>query len=237
MVETMPSAPAHAFGDVEVQEDRLAIVADFYCLPITLLSTIAAMEKESRKPLCRTHRISPSIVRTMVDYDRYGQASDIYRMLGRFGEHIEGLNILDFGCLVADYALYFSRLGAAAAVYDLDEEVLRFVRHRFDAEGRSFRQFAIPTGYPALMEEMDVVIFGEVLEHIKDPRLPIAACIRSGVRYNFTSSYPIGDDEYFALSGHLRSAQILQPDCIRLLSGSYDAYPLSDKSVLWKERE
>lgn len=221
---------------MKIDEDRLGVVAAFYNLPQSVIADIGAIPKDDRKPLCAQHGVNRSVLRTMLDYDRYPQARDVHALLLKNGERIEGLSMLDFGCLVADYAIYFARLGARAAVYD-DDEATRFAAFRFAREGLPLEIQIIPTAGEDLMAGRDLVVFGEVLEHVDDPIALIRDCIKAKVRYVFTSCYPFGDDDYFALSGHLKSAQDLQPECIRVLSTHFDAIPSSDKSVLWKRRE
>lgn len=221
--------------DANAPEDRLGVVARYYDLPLTTMQTIADLGKDARKPVCQDLGLSPSIVRTMVDYDRYPQARDILDAMLLLREDVATFTVLDFGCLVADYAIFFARLGARAAIYDGEEEV-KFAQFRFADAELPLITYTIPTSGDVLMGGKTLVIFGEVLEHLENPLLPIKDCIKSSVKYIFTSCYPFGDEEYYGLSGHLKSAQALQSDCIRLLIENYDAIPLRDKTVLWKAR-
>jgi hypothetical protein len=222
-------------SDESALEDRLGLVARYYDLPRDQMAAIADLGKDARKPVCQSLGLSPSIVRTMVDYDRYPQARDILRALVLRGEDLATFTVLDFGCLVADYAVFFARQGARAAIYDGEEEV-KFAQFRFSEAGLPLTTYTIPALGAELMGGKTLVVFGEVLEHLENPLVPIKDCIDSGVKYIFTSCYPFGDEEYFELSGHLRTAQELQSDCIRLLIEHYDAIPLRDKTVLWGAR-
>jgi hypothetical protein len=222
--------------DLNPLEDRFGVVAAYYAIPDTLLTQIAQLEQPERKPLCKAHAVCPYVVRTMLDYDRYAQAQDIANLLHKMGENISLLSMLDFGCLVADYAVAFARWGARVAIYD-EAEAVKFPAFRLAREGFAVDVHTIPAHGDALMEGRDLVIFGEVLEHLEDPLDPIRHCIQQDVKYIFTSCYPFGDDDYYTLSGHLKSAQDLQSDCIRLLAAHYDALPSRDKSVLWKRRD
>ncbi|GEM_PF-2267168 len=222
--------------ELDVSEDRFGVVLAYYGVPEPVMREIARLQQPERKPLCRTHGICPYVVRTMLDYSRYAQAEDIADLLRRSGEEISRLSMLDFGCLVADYAVQFARWGARVAIYD-DAEAVKFPAYRLAREGFEVEVLTLPTDGAALMRGRDLVVFGEVLEHIEDPRVPIGHCIEQGVKYIFTSCYPFGDEDYYGLSGHLRSAQDLQSDCIRLLIEHYDALPSRDKSVLWRRRD
>jgi hypothetical protein len=174
-------------------------------------------------------------MRTMADYDRYGQAWDLFTLLEKYDEDVAKLSVLDFGCLVSDYGMFFARRGARVSLYDT-AEAIDFATFRFRQESLPVLAHALPTDGSVIMNGVDLVIFGEVLEHIENPLIQIQDCIDAGVKYIFTSCYPFGDEEYFQLSGHLKSAQELQPDCIRLLSTHYDANPSRDKTILWRRR-
>lgn len=215
--------------------DRFAVVADYYGLSAAELQGLARLDQSERNPLCRRMSVCPYVIRTMLDYDRYPQANDLYEILRRFGEDFARISVLDFGCLVADYAIFFARLGASVSIYD-DAEAVKFAAYRLEREGLKFEAYTIPTVGRRLMSGKDVVVFGEVLEHIENPLLHLEDCIRERVRYIFTTCYPFGDDDYFRLSGHLASAQERQSDFIRLAMKHYDIYPLRDKTVLWKRR-
>ncbi|MDG2527897.1 hypothetical protein [Caulobacter endophyticus] len=221
---------------MNISEDRFEVVLDYYGVPEAVMREIARLGQPERKPLCKDHGVCPYVVRTMLDYSRYPQAEDVAYLLRQAGEDISRLSMLDFGCLVADYAVMFARLGAKVAIYD-DVEAVKFPAYRLAREGFDVEIHTLPTEGDLLMKGKDLVVFGEVLEHLEDPLVPIRACIAQGVKYIFTSCYPFGDDEYYTLSGHLKSAQDLQSDCIRLLIGHYDALPSRDKSVLWRRRE
>lgn len=220
---------------MSTKEDRLGLMAAYYRLPIETINQIASMEKEDRRPSCAQLGISMSVMRTMADYDRYGEARDILGLLEKDEGNVAGLSVLDFGCLVSDYGMFFARRGARVSLYDT-AEALDFATFRFRHESLPVVAHTLPTEGVVLMRDVDLVIFGEVLEHIENPLIQVQDCIDANVKYIFTSCYPFGDEEYFQLSGHLQSAQQLQPDCIRLLSTYYDAAPSKDKAVLWKRR-
>jgi len=222
--------------DLNAREDRFGVVAAYYGLSDTLLRQIAQLDQPERKPLCKAHGVCPYVVRTMLDYSRYKQAEDVAGILTRAGEDISRLSMLDFGCLVADYAVAFARWNAKVAIYD-DAEAVKFPAYRLAREGFEVEIHTIPTDGAVLMKGKNLVVFGEVLEHLEDPLVPIRHCVEQDVKYIFTSCYPFGDEAYYTLSGHLKSAQDLQSDCIRLLIAHYDALPSSDKSILWKRRE
>jgi hypothetical protein len=219
-------------ANTEALEDRLRVLMSYYPAS-TQVAELAKLPAADRKPICVKNGINPHIVRTMVDYTRYPEAELIYQSLLKNNETVSGLRVLDFGCLVSDYGIFFARRNARVSVYD-DDEATRFVKFRFEQEALPVNLVTIPCDYNHLMREIDLAVFGEVLEHLFDPLEPLQACIAQSVRYIFTSCYPFGDDKYFALTGHRKSAQDLQPECIRLLNAHYAPIPLRKKAVLWK---
>lgn len=217
-------------------EDRLGIVAGFYNLPLSAVEAAARLPMgNDRRKECSRLGISLSVLRTMADYNRYSEARQVESQLFLVRQAIVGLRTLDFGCLVADYGMYFALRGAAVTLYDVEEH-LQFALHRFSQSGYCVETFTVPTPMDKLMRGMDLVIFGEVLEHLDDPMGPLQACVSEGVRYIFTSCFPFGGDRYFKLPGHSRKAQALQPQCASVLSRHYTGCRTHGKAVFWTHR-
>lgn len=221
----------------DTRANRLEILRRYYNLSEAVLSDITEVPySDARKQLCRSQGLDPYIVRTMVDYDRYFEASQVEKQLRHHREDIKGLRMLDFGCLVADYALYFARRGASVAIYDFDVPI-EFARFRFMEENLSVEALTAPTPLPHLMESRQLVVFGEVLEHLDDPLAVLQACITCDVKYIFTSCYPFGDEEYFSLPGHSRLAQQQQVSTILLLKEHFFETVTHAKARFWTRKE
>jgi len=218
-------------------ENRREVLAAYYKVPVAFIAELAAVAPEEGKGLCKADRHPPQIFRPMVDYHRFREAGHIHRQLGVLREPIKELSVLDFGCLVSDYGLYFARLGAKVAIYDKRESALKFARYRFAAEKLRVKSFPITSAYKPMAKGRDLVIFGEVLEHMDNPVEVLQACVAQAVQYIFTSHYPFGDDQYFALSGHSRTAQAQQAACIKLLDNNYTGWILHDRAVLWVRKK
>jgi len=223
--------PLIKFG--ESKEVRFKLLMDYYHTSENILLQIANLKQNERKVVCKLHNIDPYIIRTMLDYNRYRECASVYDLLRKCGENISEFEVLDFGCLVADYGIFFARSKARISVYD-KEEVVKFVKFRFSQENLFVNTFTIPCDYNYMMAGKDLVIFGEVLEHLDNPVEPLNACISQSVRNIFTTCYPFGDDNYFNMPGHSRSAQELQPTCIQLLLTQYEPIPSLKKAVLWR---
>src|SRR5574340_491556 len=118
-----------------------------------------------------------SMQRMFLEYNRYFEAEQIK---SRITENFKDLKVLDYGCGVADYALYFGRLGAKVDILDIDEEAVAFAYWRMEQEGIT----------PEVNYEVDLVVFGEVLDHLEHPFEVVKDYVERGAKYIFTSSYP-----------------------------------------------
>ena len=100
--------------------------------------------------------------RMFLDYNRYFEAGAIEDALESMHVDFSKLKVVDYGCGVADYALYFARLGSKVALVDIDHDAQHFALHRLNLEGLSEKTFSE-------VDEADLVIFGEVLDHLENP--------------------------------------------------------------------
>jgi hypothetical protein len=176
--------------------------------------------------------VNQYIFRTMIDYTRYPQARRLRELLVSNGQQIAGLRVLDFGCLVADYGMHLAREGAHVAIYDRKEET-EFAAFRFQREKLPVEVLAFPRLHSSLMAGRDLVVFGEVLEHVFTPLEILQACVDASVKYIFTSCYPFGNEDYFNLPGHRKAAQEQQPACLELLRANYREIAGHQNERLW----
>jgi hypothetical protein len=217
-------------------EDRPHILATYFNVPIVQISSLATIPYgEQRKTLCKAGGIDPYVFRTMIDYTRYPEAVALARALRESGRLFRGMRILDFGCLVSDYGICFARMEAIVTAYD-SESVISFVRFRYGKESLPVLCRTIPENVNTLVAGQELVIFGEVLEHLSDPLSALEACVSNQVEYIFTSCYPYGEDQYFNIPGHKQSAQLQQEDCIRLLHELYSPEVLRRTARLWRRK-
>ena len=217
------------------QENRMLVLAEYYSKPDyegfggkLMLSP----DENQRKILAKQYGINHDILRAMLDYTRYQEANAVATELKKLKIRIKGLQILDFGSLVSDYGIYFARLGAKVTIYD-KKSATNFAEFRFKKEHLPVKVVNIHSDYLPLTDGKDLVIFGEVLEHLDDPLAAIEACIKNSVKFVFTSCYPFGDSEYLSSYGHKKSAQILQPACRDLLKQNYKEIILFKTRRLW----
>ena len=216
-------------------ENRMLVLAEYYNKPgyegfsgKLMLSP----DEGQRKILAKQYGINHDILRAMLDYTRYPEANAVAMELKKLKMKIKQLQILDFGCLISDYGIYFARLGAKVMIYD-KKSATNFAEFRFKKERLSVKTTNIPYDYLSLTNGKDLVIFGEVFEHLNNPLLAIEACLQNSVKFVFTSCYPFGDSEYLSSYGHKKSAAVLQPVCRKLLRQNYIEKILFKTRRLW----
>ena len=217
-------------------EDRRQVLCDYFNVePTTIDMLLGLPHGPDRFEKCKVVGVEPHILRTMLEYSRYFEAEKVLGCLMQQHIAILGLRVLDFGCLVADYGLFFARQNAIVSLYDFSD-YLKFATYRFSPESHAVRTFPVPTDFSAMFPGIDLAIFGEVLEHLPNPVEPLQACVDHGVQYIFTSCYPFGNDAYFRHPGHCKSAQDLQPRCIELLNRHYAGTNTHKNAWFWMRR-
>ena len=142
---------------------------------------------------------------------------------------------MDFGCMVADYGFYFGMLGMTVTLCDIKEHAL-FADYRLARANINRTTVYAPADYSVITSNQDLAVFGEVLEHLRDPYLLLKGCVDNKVPYIFTSCYPYGNDYYFNLPGHRIEAKEQAPLCMDLLRKNYTEIEFVDKNRLWVVR-
>src|SRR4029077_8259739 len=86
----------------------------------------------------------------------------------------------------------------------------------------------------------DLIIYGEVLEHLENPLVELQKAIYGGANFIFTSSYPYRSDNpndpYWSNADHSSIARELQAECRTLLEDNYDDYRLDGEARLWVKK-
>jgi len=175
----------------------------------------------------------PMAERMMCDYDRYWEADRVLNKLRELGADISALRVLDFGCGPADYGLTFARAGAQLGVLDINKSCLQLARFRMKREGiQEYRGMFF-----------DLVIFGEVLEHLDDP-LATLRQYQPMAEWIVTSSYPYRSDDpandYWDKPGHSDTARLQQPACREFLEQNYERFNIDEgrgQLSLWRKRK
>ena len=167
-----------------------------------------------------------TLERYFLKYDRYREAKMIHEFIGS-----EKYNILDYGCGVGDYGMYFLRKGYRVEFYDIDDTMMHFVNYRLQ------RESLIPGSDKP---RYDLIIFGEVLEHMDEPQKVLQQCIDVKVPILVTTAYPyIQDPKEFErhqegkYHSHSIKARDAQPKCRELLENNYNYYKREGEFRIW----
>ena len=218
----------------ESYRNRAQIVSDYFHVSTRRIHQLSEFtdDKILRKYTATEYGIDPYILRTMMDYTRYMESELVTRALQEFNVAMKQLSILDFGCSVSDYGIFFARLGADVTAYDY-QKYIDFVRFRFERENLKVHTVTIPSDYSQLLRGKDLVIFGEVLEHMEHPFTILKTCAGLKTKYIFTSHYPYGTENYFNISGHTKSAEAEQTKSLEFLKENYSEVVLESKKRLW----
>ena len=160
------------------------------------------------------------IRRMMIDYDRYYEANIVLRNLK---DKMIGLKVLDFGCSVGDYGILLAKNGAKSTFYDF-KIYIDFVKYRCELDKLECEFINVEDGLKSF--EYDLIIFGEVLDHLESPIDILMQCIWAKVKYLWTTSYPFipdneSGDARFNKSGHLKGAKEQQKEFRRIIMENY----------------
>jgi 2-polyprenyl-3-methyl-5-hydroxy-6-metoxy-1,4-benzoquinol methylase len=147
------------------------------------------------------------INRLMLGYHRYDIAE---RFLTISDKEEDSLEVLDYGCGVADPSVYLGSLGSEVTIVDLDTQLLDFASWRLDERNISHdiyreSQAKEPANIPN--KKFDFIIMSEFLEHVPDPKLfldmAISRLSNNGVLYD-----SFGREFTHSLEGqHLKEAK------------------------------
>lgn len=174
----------------------------------------------------------------MVDYNRYHESTLIGDTLVDFKVDLADLKVLDYGCGVGDYGIHLLRQGAGKVdFYDYPRSV-QLVSYRLQQEKLKNGTIidADRDRKPNFLD-YDLIIFGEVLEHLDNPFNILKNCNMAKVRFIFTSSYPYRsddiDDPYWHNHDHDIKAFHQMPECRRLLEHNYAFTKFDGELRLW----
>lgn len=166
---------------------------------------------------------TPKLAHTFLDYDRYFEAHLVYSFLKKNSWHNQ--SILDYGCGVGDYGIFLINKGHSLVFYDIDKVYTDFVKFRLKNKKLKGKVIDEKTTNKVLFKRQDVIIFGEVLEHLTFPQRAIKACVESEVKIIVTTSYMFRKNKaYFLTKGHKLSAYWAQNKCLTMLREKYEEH-------------
>lgn len=112
--------------------------------------------------------------RLMLRYHNYGLGKKILSLVKTLGLKKEQLQVLDYGCGVADASLYLAFHGIDVTIVDLDDSKFKFALSRFTRRNLNVHFCgASQTDLPVSLgkKKYDVIIMSEFLEHVCNPRI------------------------------------------------------------------
>lgn len=185
-------------------------------------------------------RVTENIHRMMFVYDRYHEAEWLIGKIKGYGEDLSQFSVLDFGCGVGDYGISFLEEGSNVLFYDRGI-MLDVVNNRCATLGIERQRYILQgvNNEPILKGTINLAVFAEVLEHVKNP-LEILKQVIDGqkTKYVFTTAYPyIQDDSHFHHKGHTVEALNQQKACAELLEAYYDYERLDGEIRLWTRKK
>jgi hypothetical protein len=171
-------------------------------------------------------------------YTRYIKAEHILQTLRELNEDITKLIVLDYGCGVGDYGFVFGRAGASVIFLDLPI-YLDFIKYRASKE--QIKADYLGVNEDPTLDKQDLVIFGEVLEHLNNPLETLKKFINKGIKYIYTSSYPYRSDDpneayWKHHKGNHTEAIKMQKPCRELLEANYEFMRYDGEARLWIKR-
>ena len=84
------------------------------------------------------------------------------------------MNVLDYGCGIADPSMYLALNGTNVTIVDLDDDKFDFAVWRFEKRNLAFKSIKVTqTEKPVDLanQKYDFIIMAEFLEHVRNPRL------------------------------------------------------------------
>lgn len=171
-------------GESDFITSRAREVADFFKLTVDEVRNLPSVtdkdaleslftETENDADLLDCYRRASQlyIARLMVRYHRVDKAKALARAVLPFGRRA---SVVDFGCGSADYSLIFHMLGSDVTLVDIAGGNLDFAEHRFKLRDWPCRAIGVTDDEPhPALPAADLIIAGEVLEHVRDP---VATC-------------------------------------------------------------
>lgn len=178
-------------------------------------------------------------------YERYHEASLIRNnLLGELAQ----LRILDYGCGVGDYGILLLREGTKQVDFYDFPRALKLVEYRLslptswgsDSTTQDSLLINPDIGQKPNFLDYDLIIFGEVLEHLENPKHILKNVALANVNYIFTSSYPYRsedpDDPYWSNHDHGDEARLQIPDCKKILESNYSFVKFDGELRLWRRK-
>lgn len=223
---------------LDLFEDRQKEIAEFYgtteehIIEIhegpnqhALFDDISTDEKLFKAYQKRTMKAT---VNHMLSYDRYDQAFYLLSFCNnKYSKRKRSsVKVMDYGCSVADYGLAFAIAGYSVTLCDISSGNINVGKWRFEKRGLTYNfiEVGLSNLYPKI-EMMDLIIAGEVLEHIRNPKI-VVENIYNGLKstgYFWTSGYPVTNPDIGKKHpDHLIEASLMREEVLRFLEHHFN---------------
>lgn len=165
--------------------------------------------------------------RLMLRYHNYRVGVLILEIANRLSLDKDKIDVLDYGCGVADPSLYLALSGVTVTIVDLDDKKLDFAIWRFKKRNLRVNSIrAAQTEKPIDLgnKKYDIIIMAEFMEHVRNPRLFLEFAVkhlhdRHGILYD-----SLGPIHNHGVAGdHLKEAKEIV---------AHSDYPLFFKKML-----
>ncbi len=179
-------------------------------------------------------RLEAELSRLMLHYTRLDTAAAVLQpLLAVHPGDRSAVRVVDYGCGAADFGLAFALMGFRVTLVDIAGGKIEFASWRFRRRGLAHDVIAISPEqeYPAL-RDVDVVLAGDVLEHLRDPRRAIdliADALVPGGHFWFPD-FPF--KEKSVGHQHLQSAADLRPAAADLVNARFKRAPGTCKYLM-----
>lgn len=158
--------------------------------------------------------------RLMIKYTRLEMASALLRGMTKIwsGRDKSEIEVCDYGCGAADFGLAFAVNGYNVTLVDLDGGKIEFAKWRFERRGIPVKTIGVNEAheYPDFAG-LDLVMAGDVLEHLRDPREAISR-VHAGLNPGGHFWFPDFPFKEKSIGGdHLVSAATLREEAADLV--------------------
>lgn len=238
---------------LEIFEDRRSEVLDYCGISEETIDSVLEQIKKSTqssnkrapnppddKKLIKKYagQVERKAVSHMLRYTRLDKSIELVSYFNKIFRKParKEIKVLDYGCGVADYGMSFAVYGYGITLSDVEGGVIEFSKWRF--KKRNLKCSSIPVTesnmYPDLGEQ-DIIVAGEVLEHIRDPLRTVQSFHNAlpSEGYLWVSAYPFVEKRVGG--GHLKEAFDARSDVLEYLNGNFVRINISKGYLLQKQ--
>jgi hypothetical protein len=140
--------------------------------------------------------------------------------------------VLDYGCSISDYGLFFARNGYQVTLCDIKDGNLKFAEWRFVKRNLNYHTIPVSSDclYPQF-RHFDIIVASETLEHLRNPFISVNN-IYEGLNSNgylWVTGYPVVAVEVGPKHpDHLEEAAVLRDKVLNYIMERFNQIPFGD---------